>query len=534
MHTVLTSFDISVSTYKPFTRPALRLLAIVLSRAKEGVLSSIPLSSSETVCTPLDRVHSSLIVIDCLHRAPLLRQWCHQLIILLNKLHSSNISTSPTMALLIKETSLKEAIQRLLTDSRITDVELEGTDGVRLPGCKGLLAARSEVFERMLLGQFSESTEAVVKVGYPGDVLKQVVRYCYTDELDLSSVTSATNDQSDAGNSDGATSKKEFIHQLLLLADAANYFELSQLRQSVIQKANELLKQHPQASFSYLEEAKCVGCAEVLQEALTTIQTHLPKLVSSAAESIRELSPVTLMEVLQQTHSPCEERLLYQLLEVWSDVSADSSPDIASDRHKIASEQLASLIRLDLIPASVLERQVTPGGLMEERDINVAYREQAKLAEKSMDLLSCRSARRWKGSKSVVFQYEVNKETVDFLQSERLSRGIFKWTMVVESLTENMFLGVEGGKHDFWLGYNGVRWRDKFHNGQGTLIFRSKSIVTMTLDLTRDGTLSATIDGSDPELLFTKMMTADDINFVPAVCIKKAGSVRFVGIEKLA
>mmetsp|Transcript_8918 Transcript_8918/g.14858 ORF Transcript_8918/g.14858 Transcript_8918/m.14858 type:complete len:424 (-) Transcript_8918:22-1293(-) len=414
------------------------------------------------------------------------------------------------------ETNLKDAIQRLLTDSRITDVELEGSDGVRLPGCKGLLAARSEVFERMLLGQFSESNEAVVKVGYPGDVLKQVVRYCYTDELDLSS----NNDNDD---------KKEFIHQLLLLADAANYFELSLLRHNVIEKAKELLKEHPHASFCYLEEAKCVGCPEVLQEALSTIQNHLPKLLSSATDSIRELSPVSLMEVLEESHCPCEESFLYQLLEVWSE-----GGDAAADRRKIVAEQLAPHIRLDLIPASYLERTVTPGGLVEEREINLAYKEQAKTAEKQLELLHCRSARRWKGSKSVVFQYESEKETVDFLQSERLSSGVYKWIMIVESLTENMFLGVEGGKHDFWLGYNGVRWRDKFHNGQGSLHFRSKSIVTMTLDLTRGGTLTATIDGSEPELLFTKMMTADDINFVPAVCIKKAGSVRFVGIEKMA
>jgi hypothetical protein len=94
---------------------------------------------------------------------------------------------------------------------------------------------------------------------------------------------------------------------------------------------------------------------------------------------------------------------------------------------------------------------------------------------------------------------------------------------------------VEGGKHDFWLGYNGVRWRDKFHNGQGRLGFRSKSVVTMTLDLTRQGgTLVASVDNSEPETLFTKMVTADDTSFVPAVCIKKSGSVRFVGLCKMA
>ena len=413
-----------------------------------------------------------------------------------------------------KETTLPNAIQRLLTDSRIADVELEGVDGVRLPGCRGLLAARSEVFERMLLGQFSESSETVVKVGYPGSVLKKIVKYCYTDDVDL-------NDGGDNGT-------KDFIHQLLLLADAANYFELSTLRNRIIEKAKALLNEHPGASFCYLEEAKCVGCTEVLQEALNVIQSHLPNLVSSSVDSIRELSPLSLMELLEDTHSASEERLLYQVLEVWTN-DEHRNPD----RKMVAREQLSKLIRLDLIPASILERQVAVGGLVEERDVFLAYKEQAKQAEKNMELLHSRSCRRWKGSKSSVFQYESEKETVEFLSSERLSSGIYQWTIVVETLTENMFLGVEGGKHDFWLGYNGVRWRDKFHNGQGRLGFRSKSVVTMTLDLNRGGSLVATVDDSEPEVLFSKMMTADDTSFVPAVCIKKSGSVRFVGLRKL-
>jgi hypothetical protein len=117
----------------------------------------------------------------------------------------------------------------------------------------------------MLLGQFSESAESVVKVGYPGSVLKKVVRYCYTDEVDLSMVSDiATGRKDDVDSSD----TKELIHHLLLLADAANYFELTKLRQRIIETTKVLLKEHPGESFWYLEEAKCVGCVEVLQEAL--------------------------------------------------------------------------------------------------------------------------------------------------------------------------------------------------------------------------------------------------------------------------
>jgi hypothetical protein len=426
------------------------------------------------------------------------------------------------------ETSLEEALERLMLDSGIADVELEGDDGVRLPGCKGLLSARSPVFERMFWGKFAESSSEVVKVGYPGEVLRKVVRYCYTDTIELSENDFQSSIKTEDHSLNTNNSQREAIHHLLTLADAANYFELSKLRQIVIEKANEFLRQHPTASFCYLEEAKCVGCSEVLEEALATINTHLPNLVTSSTDSIKQLSPPTLLEILQDEFSPCEERLLYQLLELW--VEGDGK----DDRHEIARSQLAPHIRLDLIPASILERQVAPGGLVEESAVFEAYKEQAKAAEKKLDLLDCRSARRWKGSKSVLFEYDLNKDTVDLLASERLSTGVWEWKLVVEGGSETMFLGVEGCKHDFWMGQNGVRWRDKYHQGTCPFGYKTKSVVTMRLDLANGGgMLSVSVDDSKVETLFTKMLSTDDSSFTPAVCIKKPGAVRFVGIRRL-
>lgn len=86
-----------------------------------------------------------------------------------------------------------------------------------------------------------------------------------------------------------------------------------------------------------------------------------------------------------------------------------------------------------------------------------------------------------------------------------------------------------------WMGCNGVRWRDKSHHGTVNFGFGRKSIVTMTLDLAQadGGSLNVSVDGSEPETLFSQMLSADNTSFVPAACIKKPGSVRFVGIMRL-
>jgi hypothetical protein len=105
---------------------------------------------------------------------------------------------------------------------------------------------------------------------------------------------------------------------------------------------------------------------------------------------------------------------------------------------------MSKLIRLDLIPASILERQVTPGGLVEERDVFLAYKEQAESFPRRKWSCYTLGSVVGRAPKSTVFQFESEKETVEILASERLSSGIYEWTIIVENLTENMFLGGGG------------------------------------------------------------------------------------------
>jgi hypothetical protein len=91
-----------------------------------------------------------------------------------------------------QEKTLKEAIQRLLTDSSIADVELRGN---RWSATSRLYWSPFRPFRSTLNRCCSYKVhspnppEQVVKVGYPGSVLKKIVRYCYTDEVDLTMVS---------------------------------------------------------------------------------------------------------------------------------------------------------------------------------------------------------------------------------------------------------------------------------------------------------------------------------------------------------
>ena len=72
------------------------------------------------------------------------------------------------------------------------DVTLIGSDGGRVSATKAVLAIRSPVFRKMFFGEFREASAKCdsVQMNYSAVVLNIVVKYCYTDEIDLDTIVS--------------------------------------------------------------------------------------------------------------------------------------------------------------------------------------------------------------------------------------------------------------------------------------------------------------------------------------------------------
>jgi hypothetical protein len=69
------------------------------------------------------------------------------------------------------EASLDCAIRNLLSNKSFSDVNLQGTDGTPIPAHRAILAARSQVFERLLFDSFTEASNKEIRMGYDGRVL---------------------------------------------------------------------------------------------------------------------------------------------------------------------------------------------------------------------------------------------------------------------------------------------------------------------------------------------------------------------------
>lgn len=79
--------------------------------------------------------------------------------------------------------SLLSDLKSHLLDDEVSDVVLQGVDGVNVVAVRALLAMRSIFFKTLFFGSFRERGSDCVSLGYNGLVLQAVVEYCFTDEV---------------------------------------------------------------------------------------------------------------------------------------------------------------------------------------------------------------------------------------------------------------------------------------------------------------------------------------------------------------
>eukprot|EP00242_Pyramimonas_sp_CCMP2087_P017174 CAMPEP_0198225666 /NCGR_PEP_ID=MMETSP1445-20131203/102100_1 /TAXON_ID=36898 /ORGANISM="Pyramimonas sp., Strain CCMP2087" /LENGTH=355 /DNA_ID=CAMNT_0043905261 /DNA_START=79 /DNA_END=1143 /DNA_ORIENTATION=+ len=80
-------------------------------------------------------------------------------------------------------TATRDAWHSLLFSPKYSDVSLE-TEGELLPAHKNILAASSDYFDRLFSGSFQESDTCVVKISKNANIMRVVLKFIYTGNLD--------------------------------------------------------------------------------------------------------------------------------------------------------------------------------------------------------------------------------------------------------------------------------------------------------------------------------------------------------------
>eukprot|EP00978_Attheya_sp_CCMP212_P036948 scaffold171037_cov51-Attheya_sp.AAC.2 len=460
------------------------------------------------------------------------------------------------------EPSFELGLHQLLDDETLSDVTLQGTDGVKVLAIRSMLAVRSPVFRRMLFGEFSESESPIVKIGYTGKVLTFLVKYCVTGESDLSI---------------GNCVKRSYPKFVLSTADAARYFELPNLMRTLLDDALEFMNESPKSACLFLQASRedLHGFENIEEKSLELIRND-PDTTLLKAKATLLIKATLLEEILKDTTLQTDEYTLFLVVKAWAEVKSppiEDNEEGKESRREVASRLVKNYISLDLISPSNLCNIVGPSGLSETTELNAAYKEQALLAEAVTNKDYAKNVRsnrvHWKSSKSDVFASSSEMHCVETLERRVMKAGIHQWRIKVKEECNSVWLGVASISHDVsefdWLGKqqggwaygsNSSAWHANKHPGSAMNTFPTfskGSIVTFHLNLpavklsqdapeacflSQDalgGTLHASVDGGSFFVLFTNMVAAFEkgkkVGFVPAVSLMTPGRVRFLGFQ---
>lgn len=154
----------------------------------------------------------------------------------------------------------------------------------------------------------------------------------------------------------------------------------------------------------------------------------------------------------------------------------------------------------------------------------------------------------WEGSNDAVLNYQQSLKSGS-INCAVLNSGIHQWHILNESSNGDISLGVVSSEYEIdyekWLGNQAGTWA-YYNHGEAWhcnefigfyLGYYEKCTITLTLDLTGEGTLSYAIDGESAVTVFRNMKSKlgnnknDLAGFIPAASLSPECAVRFLGFK---
>jgi hypothetical protein len=226
----------------------------------------------------------------------------------------------------------------------------------------------------MLFGNFLEASKGSVDVGYPGEVLKAVVEFIYTDTLEQPPLN------------------VEGVVILPVIAAAASYFNLPMLYEKVKTVSQELLREKPQLACAFLESCRAafLGATSGGDEdsdsprmdelALTEIRCNATQALMKD-EAFACLCKTTLEEIISDTQLEAEELEIFMVVKSWIESKQGACPTTTTVMDwKEVTSQLMSHIRFENIDPKELSTTVACSGFVTDKVLFEAYKTQALVA----------------------------------------------------------------------------------------------------------------------------------------------------------
>ncbi|CAB9522165.1 expressed unknown protein [Seminavis robusta] len=451
-----------------------------------------------------------------------------------------------------KEVRLDKVLSSFLTDEDLQDVTLVANDGQKVRANRFVLSARSPVFRRMFLGNFSEATKPEVDVGFSGIVMQEIVEYIHTDTCaSLNGKKRKACDENEAKQWDV---QKELAEKMVALSAAAMYYNLPSLVKEIEKSISKVVKQVPSLPLMVLASCRKEGPSvpsTLLELAWTFVRANKEALMEAKVHACVDATLVE--EIVKDEKLEMDEYTLFVFLTKW----VDSNP---KDRQAIA-KNLGINLRLEKINPAYLSTSVSSSGLFAADQINEAYKKQALHAEQihKVSFQQDRLCLVWKKSLTLESGSDGDDVNTDMLSCLPIKEGIYEWTVELladhyggssavfgivcaETFVDNgsLFYRQKGGwgYDDSGNAYN----EGKAHIGSYPIRVGVQFKVTLNLSPSdrQNGTLKIQFSNANEEDISYDIVNNlhDHLNlhprgFLPAVSTCHGGLVKFVKMKKL-
>lgn len=279
--------------------------------------------------------------------------------------------------------TLVSDLQAHLNDGDISDVVLKGTDGRTVVAIRSILAMRSRFFKSLLFGDFQESRQAEVPLGYSSLVLRAVVEYCYTDEIKLTFEN---------------LTFEETARSMVGLVSAGNYFELGGLLCEAYRLSCLMMDEYPALACSVLDEAVSGENKGMHTDELSWVALGIIRLRTESAllppdtkgPGVHSLGEEAMELVMADEKIQASELKLFHCLKKWSEhVPEGQKAEEVSVHRRMVARQLASRIDFAKVTPSELATTVDGSGLVPMELMCLAYKTQALQAERKGMRFDC-------------------------------------------------------------------------------------------------------------------------------------------------
>mmetsp|Transcript_8721 Transcript_8721/g.17808 ORF Transcript_8721/g.17808 Transcript_8721/m.17808 type:complete len:446 (-) Transcript_8721:318-1655(-) len=264
-----------------------------------------------------------------------------------------------------------------LENPALCDVTLVGSDGGRIHAIRSILAARSRVLERMLVGPFREANQEDVAMDFPAAVLKALVHFCCTDDFDP--------DMTRLGNN-----PLEQVRNGVKLCEAAHYYQLEKLGKKaggvLVHWGRTLLQKEPAHDYVI-----CAGFDESVEvPSLRGVYGALGALIRQRCDRCLlspgcDLHGVTFLRsntLWLLVNDPClagNASSLFKAVKLWAEMDPDDAVEnIPPERRTAIAKRCVSKIHLRLIPPALLVGDVMKSGLVTADVVISALSKQAQ------------------------------------------------------------------------------------------------------------------------------------------------------------